>query len=130
MKRIYLCHQLNAPTREEIENNRSRAAEWAAWIVRAFDVAVSADWIWLSGVPPENERTRALGLRCDLAHIAKCDELWMVGPRISSGMKIESDEAKRLGLAVHDFTGTWGLSEMPRELSERFATVARKAGSK
>ena len=105
MKRIYLAHQLSAPTREGIEAHRRSAAKWAAWISTTFKVAVSADWVWLSGELEETPENREWGLACDKAHIERCQELWMVGQRVSSGMTLERQHAVSCGLATYDLTG-------------------------
>jgi hypothetical protein len=105
MKRIYLCHPLSAPTREGIEQNRRAAARWAAWISTTFRVAVSADWITLTGELEETPENREWGLACDKAHIEGCDELWAVGPRFSSGMTLERQHAVSCGLPTYDLTG-------------------------
>jgi hypothetical protein len=44
------------------------------------------------------------GLRRDCAVVAKCDEVWLVGGRISAGMLREATAARWAGRAVFDFT--------------------------
>jgi len=105
MKVVYLAHPLGAPTREGIEANRRSAATWAAWVSVRFFVAVTADWIWLTGELQETEENRAWGLECDKSHIERCDEVWMVGPSVSSGMSIEAEHARLSRLWVYDLTG-------------------------
>ena len=85
--------------------NRDRAADWCAWIATTFHVATVADWIVLSSKLVETPENRAFGLECDKALIERCDELWMVGPRVSSGMTIEAQHARLYGLPVYDLTG-------------------------
>jgi hypothetical protein len=104
-KVIYLAAPLTAPTREGIEQNRKNAARWAAWLVVQFDVAVECTWIVLTGELEETPDNRKRGLECDLELVERCDELWMVGGRVSSGMKLESDHAAAKGLRVIDLTG-------------------------
>lgn len=104
MKVVYMAHRLGAgPEREE---NRRIAAEWAAWLCEAYDVAVVADWIVLSGIWPETMREK--GLAIDFALIARCDEVWLVGDRVSAGMALEAAEARRLGKPVVDLVEAFG----------------------
>lgn len=103
MKVVYIAHPLNAPTREGIEANRANAAKWCAWAARQ-GVAPVADWIILTGQWEESAANRELGLRIDLALVARCDAVWLVGGRVSSGMQLEADEARRLGVPVVDLT--------------------------
>jgi len=101
MKVVYLAHPLTAPTREGIEANRRAAAKWAAWISVTFKVAVSADWIWMTGELEETKANRAHGIRCDKALARRADEIWQVGPRLTSGMVAESEGHPN----VYDLTG-------------------------
>lgn len=101
---VYLCHPLNAPTREGIEANRKEAARWAAFFATYFDVAPECSWIVLTGELEETDENRATGLAIDLALVARCDELVMVGPRVSEGMLLESEHAKKLGKPVYNLT--------------------------
>jgi hypothetical protein len=103
-KVVYLAHPLSAPTREGIEANRKNAARWAAWLVVNFDVAIECTWVVLTGELEETDDNRKLGLDCDLALVERCDELWMVGGRVSSGMQLESDHARGKGKRVVDLT--------------------------
>lgn len=43
---------------------------------------------------------RQLGMRADLAILARCDEFWMVGLDRSNGMLDERDVAEQLGLPI------------------------------
>lgn len=42
----------------------------------------------------------------DIALLSKCAELWVFGERISSGMSIEIEKAKRKGQLIRYFTET------------------------
>lgn len=113
MKVVYLAHPLGAGP--EREDNRRRAARWVAWATVHCGVAVVADWIVLSGELEETPGNRDLGLACDLALVARCDEVWLTGGRVSPGMAMEAAEARKLGKPVLDLThfGTtppnWGM---------------------
>lgn len=105
-KVVYIAHPLGGgPDREQ---NRRNASQWVAWAARR-GVAPIADWIILSGEFDECPENRALGLSIDLALIERCQELWLVGGRISPGMAIERDHAIAMGVRVLDFTKTLGL---------------------
>lgn len=111
MKVIYVAHPLGAGPDREL--NRANASKWCAWLAREFGVATIADWIVLSGQWDESPANRDAGLAVDLALIARVDELWLVGGRVSPGMQIEADEALRLGKPVVDLTA---LGALPRSL--------------
>jgi hypothetical protein len=110
VRTIYLAHPLSAETAAGIEKNRTNAARWGIWIAKTFPCAVSADWIWWSMVLDETPENRALGLSRDFVQISKCQELWLVGGRVSGGMQLESDYAKCEGVPVRDLTSFGRLS--------------------
>jgi hypothetical protein len=64
----------------------------------------------LTGVLEETPENRERGLACDLAQVARCDEVWLVGGRVSSGMRHEADHAITLAIPVIDLTA---LGELP-----------------
>ena len=99
---VYLAHQLGAPTQDGIEANRKSASEWYGWLAACFPIAPVADWIILTG--QWTESTRARGLEIAKAHVSRCDELWLVGPRVSEGMQVEAAQMRALGRPVHDLT--------------------------
>lgn len=104
MKVVYIAAPLSAPTAEEMADNRARAARWAAW---AFYQGVSpvCSWIVLTGeIPDDNVELRKRGLEVDCAHVERCDALWLVAGRVSTGMGVEADHARKFGVAVHDLT--------------------------
>jgi hypothetical protein len=102
MKVVYIAAPLGAG--HDRGANLARAARWVAWATLAHGVAVIADWIILADELAETPANRGRGLESDMALIARCDELWLVGGRISPGMHLESAEAQRLGLTVVDMT--------------------------
>jgi hypothetical protein len=101
VKTVYIAHPLGQDGPER-ERNRENAARWVGWLATNFDIAPVADWIVLSGVWSEEHRER--GLAIDFALIARCDEVWMVGGRISPGMAAEAGRAAQLGKRVYDLT--------------------------
>ena len=53
----------------------------------------------------DNDPTeRALGMELGLKALRACDELWIISPRISSGMSAEIKEAQKCGIPVLVFT--------------------------
>lgn len=53
----------------------------------------------------DNDSTeRALGMELGIKAVRACDELWIISPRISSGMSAEIKTAKQLGIPVLVFT--------------------------
>lgn len=99
MKVIYIAAPLGGGA--DREDNRARASRWVAWAGRS-GVAPVADWIILSGQWPES--MRELGLEIDRALVAHCDEVWLVGGRVSAGMREEARTAQAARIPVRDLT--------------------------
>jgi hypothetical protein len=125
MRVIYLAHPLGAPTPEGVEANKARARRWIRWIYDHFkNVAVVADWLItcdvLDDFKPEH---RAHGMNMNRAIIPRCDEFWMVGGRVSTGMANEEGVAMEHSRKIFDLT--WLGEEPPVEVPEKvWALVA------
>jgi hypothetical protein len=113
MEQVYIAHPLNAPTRQEILENLRRASFWTAWAARR-GVAPVAPYIALASVWEETPENRALGIAIDKAVIRRCGALWLTGGRISTGMHVEADYARLIGIPIVDLTslGSWPPTEM------------------
>ena len=100
---VYLAH----PVSGDVTGNLAEARLWVRHLEENNpNIAIVASWItecevWDDAKPEE----RAAGLRRDMAVLAKCDELWLVGPRISEGMQMEKTFAEAKGIPVTDLTG-------------------------
>lgn len=117
MKLIYMAHPAGAPTEDEHRAHLKRARRWFNWIACHPDVAVVADWILYCEVWSDFDPIRrAKGLDADDAHILRCDEVWLVGGRISAGMRRASEVAVAAGIHVRDLTG---LGTEPPAVEER-----------
>lgn len=108
MLAVYLACPFTAPTLEGREENRRRAAKWAAWLWRQ-GFAVECSWLILTGELEETPENRELGLRSDCEQVKRCDVMVLCGPRISGGMLREAGAAK----VLIDFTHL--MMDMPDE---------------
>lgn len=136
MIQVYLAHQLSAPTREGIDNNRRKAAEWAAWLWRQ-GFSVECSWIVCTGILEETLENRRLGLKSDCEQVRRCDVMVLCGPRISSGMLEEAAVAKviidftYIGTELpHDISWRHGQPITFAEVEKRVAEQAERAKSK
>jgi hypothetical protein len=101
MKVIYLCH----PVSGDVAGNLANAKLWVRWVEENYPVAVVASWITECEIwDDDNPEHRKAGLARDLAVIERCDAVWLVGGRISSGMAAEAAHAEKFGLPINDLT--------------------------
>lgn len=98
-KVVYIAHPLSGPDREK---NIRNAMLWCAWAAKVMGVSPVATWIVLANVWTEDDRE--IGLACDVAAIGRCDEIWLVGGRVSEGMRIEKEAAEVARVNVVDLT--------------------------
>ncbi|KKM92267.1 hypothetical protein LCGC14_1220200 [marine sediment metagenome] len=105
---IYLAHPVGAETPEGVRENIENAKMWVYWAIINYDVAVVANWIYYCEVLDDhNPEHRAQGMRHGLDVLERCDELWLVGGRVSSGMDKEAKHSRLHAMVVRDFT-SWG----------------------
>ena len=118
MKLVYMAHPAGAPTKAEHRANIERAKRWFAWAAGQPGVSVIADWIIYCEVWDDFDPVqRAAGLDADDAAIRRCDEVWLVGGRISAGMHRAARTAERVCKTVIDLTALG--DEPPASLHER-----------
>lgn len=119
MKIVYVAHPVGAATAEGVQANLVKARRWLQWIMRNFAVAVVADWVlYCELLDDMNPADRAFGLVCDDALVSACEEIWLVGGRVSSGMAREKGVAEGLGLLIRDLTELG--EEPPLEVPDGF----------
>lgn len=109
MRVAYLAHPVGALTQSDVDRNIFRAMRWYRWACNTFpDRAFVANWIvdvevfygTDAGPNYATNIERIRGLRRDDAVIKRCDEVWLVGGEISSGMA----RAKARAKCLYDFT--------------------------
>lgn len=103
MRTVYIGHPLGQDGSQR-EINRANAMRWCGWLALNFKIAPIADWIILSGVWSETRENRARGLAVDVELVARADEVWLVGGRVTRGMQVEAEKARELSIPVFDLT--------------------------
>ena len=103
MRLIYLAAPLSPVGDETVYSNLFRAKSIYETLSEAGkndELVFIAPWILNCEVFEDNPINRDLGMKRNFAVIERCDELWLVGPRISSGMAAEAAHAARSGIVV------------------------------
>lgn len=99
MKVVYIAAPLGSGFQRDI--NRARAERWVSWAGEQ-GVAPVATWTTLAKFWPETRLEQ--GLAIDFALLERCDEVWLVGGRISPGMALELKHAQLGNVRVVDLT--------------------------
>ena len=103
---VYIAHPLSG----DWEGNIASARQYAEASARN-NYAPVAPYLTLYGLLHE-PADRQLGLDIDLAMIEVCDEVWLCGGRISSGMQIELDHALEVGVKIRSIPHPDGIRDM------------------
>jgi hypothetical protein len=107
MKQVYLAHPLGAKTHEGILKNLNTAKLWYKWACDHYWPNHCFNMMWALNVEvydDANAVDRERGMQRNYAHIKRCDELWLLGPRISEGMEDEARFAHRCRIPVYNLT--------------------------
>jgi hypothetical protein len=103
VKQIYLAH----PLKGDIQKNLELARLWYKWACTHYwpDHCFNAMWILNVEVFDDDSSVdRYRGMQRNLQGIKRCDELWLLGPRVSEGMVEEAEFARRCQIPVYDLT--------------------------
>jgi hypothetical protein len=106
MKHVFIAHPLGASTKEEIDANLERAVRWYEWCCDHYS-QYSFDGTWMLNCQvydDTDEQARAIGIRRSLNILERCDELWLCGGEVTTGMACEITMAKLLRVSVFDLT--------------------------
>ncbi len=108
MRVIYLAHAVSG----DIQRNLLKAEAWQKWIGLNFPVAIQSSWItecriWDDAIAEQREA----GMARNFAILERCDELWLCGDRVTSGMELEANHAIANEIVVRDLTGAATIDE-------------------
>lgn len=96
MKVIYVA----SPYAGDIEQNTAFAKEACRHVMNEGHAFFAPHLLYPSFLQEKNPEERQAGLDMGIAMLSHCDELWCYGDRISYGMHLEIEEARRIGLPV------------------------------
>lgn len=105
---VYIAHPVRplAGSFEQERLNLQYAEEWVRWAIIEAGVLAVAPYLGLCRALNDSEANeRSKGVAVSLRLVRKCDEIWLCGPRISSGMRQEAELAEESGVKVVDLTG-------------------------
>ena len=113
MKLVYIC----SPYAGDTESNIRFAEAACHYAMEQGCAPVAVHLLYPrflnDAIPSEREAGIQMGLRV----LASCEELWVCGAHISSGMRQEIAEAKRLGIPIRYVTADQikGMENTPEE---------------
>ena len=111
MKLIYVA----SPYAGDVEKNVEYAKLACRAVVENGDACFAPHLLYPAILDDSIPEERQAGIKMGLAFLCRCDELWVFGPVISSGMQEEIAAAERLRIPVWrmDVEGKLALAESP-----------------
>ena len=101
-KVVFVC----SPYAGDVEANTRRARRYCRFAVTRGFIPMAPHLLFPQFLNDDDPHERELGLSCGNAQMIKCDEIWVFGRTISSGMAAEIEQARRKNLRLRYFTET------------------------
>lgn len=95
---VYIC----SPFSGDRKTNTEKAKSYSRFAVDAGAIPLAPHLLLPLYMKEETERGQALYM--DLVFLTRCDELWVFGKRISSGMQAEINKATELAMPIRYFS--------------------------
>lgn len=96
---VYVCSPLSG----DIAANQKNARRYCRFAVDSGCIPLAPHLYFPQFMDDGNGAERDLALSMDIVLLSKCSELWVFGERISQGMSIEIEKAKRKGQPIRWF---------------------------
>lgn len=95
---VYIC----SPYSGEVEENTQKAGYYSRFAVDQGAIPLAAHLLLPQFMSETDERELALFM--DLVLMGKCEQVWVFGETISSGMETEIAKAKKRDMTIRYFT--------------------------
>lgn len=86
--RVYVCSPYRG-TKKEVEENIAMARRWCKKIALHGDIPVAPHLFYPQFFSDDDENERELGLKFAIAELQMCDEMYVIGSKITNGMQRE-----------------------------------------
>jgi len=115
-KRVFICSPLRPTTKscrdEELQANLERAKKACKIAVTLGFLPLAPHLYFTQFLDDENEQQREKGMAYGMEWLEQCDEVWVFGSKVSTGMKAEIKRAEELGKTVRMLPEPGRLVEM------------------
>lgn len=100
MKWVYIC----SPYRGDVERNIAKTQGYSRFAVTQGVIPLAPHIYFTQFLDDDDHEERRLGLHMGAELLKCCQEVWVFGSRITTGMKGEIAMAEQLGISVHYYT--------------------------
>jgi hypothetical protein len=98
-KIVFIC----SPFAGDIEGNTERARRYGRFAVIKNVIPIIPHLMYPQFLCEDDPEERKLGLAMGLVLLSKCQELWVFGGKVTSGMAVEIDKAKSVNMPIRYF---------------------------
>ena len=99
---VYIC----APFSGDIEANKKKVAEFAEYAYRNGCIPLTAHLLF-PFIDDSSKAERDTAIHMDIVLMGKCQEVWVLNERITRGMSIEIEKAKKRRQTVRYFNSRY-----------------------
>jgi hypothetical protein len=110
MKRVYIA----SPYAGDVEHNENMARQYCRYATSQGVIPLAPHLLFTQFLNDLKPEERALGCRMGIELLDSCDELWVFGRTVSSGMAAEIAHAEKTGLPTRYITSI----EVTREIKD------------
>lgn len=96
MDKIFIC----SPYRDNIQTNTEIALKAAKAVMKLGYIPIAPHLYFTRFLDENNQNERELGITCGIDLMQSCKEIWIIGKRITEGMKLELQAAQNLNLPI------------------------------
>ena len=98
---VYIC----SPYAGDVERNTERAKTYSRFaVIKRNAIAFAPHLLLPLYLNDDDPEERGLALFMDMVFIGKCNELWVFGEKITKGMQLEINKAKKRQMPIRYFT--------------------------
>lgn len=98
-KMVFIC----SPYRGDVRGNVARAKEYARFAALSGYSPVVPHLTFTRFLDDTKADERILGIELGIAQMRKCEEMWIFGTKITSGMEYEIGKAKGMNIVARMF---------------------------
>lgn len=105
MKRIFIC----SPYRGDIKENTRLARRMGWFATKSGYIPIIPHLVFPQFLDDNNPEERVLGITMGAELLKICDCMWIIGTKLTKGMKYELEIAKKFGIPVrvYDSEFSW-----------------------
>jgi hypothetical protein len=96
---VYIC----SPFAGDIESNILRAQGYCRFAVTRDTIPFAPHLLFPQFLDDDDKVQRERGLFFGIVFLCKCHEIWVFGRKVSKGMAVEIEKAKRRGIPIRYF---------------------------